>query len=283
GPKISSAIRLLVERTFPVECKLVGEKHLFHARCKEAGLPTAILIGEFAGGRIDGKLERLPATDLFSKPTRSAMGRDAHLWRYDQSQECFFDALTDQSFSGEALLNLFCHLSRFERIVVEQRLQNHAALLPLTNGALSTIRIMTCRTPFDSIDLLPPIIKLPTGRSVADNFHQRGLAAPIDIATGCICGAALQRDDCLGVRWVDKHPDTGQELKGFRIPMLKEAVDLARRAHETFSSMPFIGWDIAILDDHPVIVEGNYAPDTDLTVLPHRLTLSDTQFIPYYN
>jgi hypothetical protein len=38
-----------------------------------------------------------------------------------------------------------------------------------------------------------------------------------------------------------------------------------------------------ILQDGPVLVEGNCPFDTDLTVLPHGLTLSDTQFIPYYN
>jgi Sugar-transfer associated ATP-grasp len=81
----------------------------------------------------------------------------------------------------------------------------------------------------------------------------------------------------------NEHPDGGGKFKGFPIPMWSEAVGLARRAHETFRSMSFIGWDIAILQDGPVLVEGNFPFDTDLTVLPHGLTLSDTQFISYYN
>jgi hypothetical protein len=80
---------------------------------------------------------------------------------------------------------------------------------------------------------------------------------------------------------LEKHPDSDQLFEGFAIPMWSEAVDLARRAHETFPSMHFIGSDIAILQDGPVLVEGNFPFDTDLTVLPHGLTLSDTQFIPY--
>ena len=279
----SPAIRSLLNRTLPVDRELLRDKHLFGARCREAGLPTGILVGEFADGCVDGKLKSLPATDLFSKPARSSWGEGANLWRYDQGHDRFFNALTDQSFSRKALLNIFCDLSRVGRIIVQQRLRNHAALSPLTNGALSTIRIVTCRTPFGSIDLMPPVIKMPTGRAVADNLHQGGIAAPIDILTGSICGPGLQTDNCLGVLWFDKHPDSGQELKGFSIPMWKEAADLARRAHETFPSLHFIGWDIAILDDRPVVVEGNDVPDTDLTVLPHGLTLSDTQFIPYYN
>src|SRR5262249_23624024 len=155
----------------PVDSEFLKDKRLFAARCKEAGLPTPVLIGEFVDGRVDGKLEGLPATDLFSKPAVSSWGKGAHLWRYEQDQDRFFSVLADQSFSREVLLNLFCHLSRSRRIIVQQRLRNHAALLPLTNGALSTIRIVTCRTPLGSIDLMPPVIKMPTGRSSADNLH----------------------------------------------------------------------------------------------------------------
>ena len=107
--------------------------------------------------------------------------------------------------------------------------------------------------------------------------------APLDLATGRVCGSALRKDKVLGVISTNEHPDTGQKFNGFPIPMWREAVDLARRAHRAFPSIHFIGWDIAILEDHPILVEGNALFDTDLTVLPHGLSLSDTQFIPYYN
>jgi hypothetical protein len=124
---------------------------------------------------------------------------------------------------------------------------------------------------------------MPAGRLVVDNFLQGGLAAPIDFAAGRICGPAVRKDNDLGLISTNRHPDTGQEFNGFPIPMWSEAVELARRAHKTFPTVAFIGWDIAILQDGPVLVEGNFPFDTDLTVLPHGLTLSDTQFIPYYN
>jgi hypothetical protein len=124
---------------------------------------------------------------------------------------------------------------------------------------------------------------MPEGRLVVDSFAQGGLAAPIDLATGTICGPALRKDNRLGAIWLEEHPDTAQKFEGLAVPMWAEAVKLARLAHKTFPSLHFIAWDIAILQDGPVLVEGNFMFDIDLTLLPHRLSLSDTQFIPYYN
>jgi Sugar-transfer associated ATP-grasp len=276
------AQQLLMERS-PQECQLLIQKHLFAARCKEAGLRNVRLLAQFIDEHPDEKFEALPAKDLFSKPANGKWGGGAESWRYDRGQNCFFNASTDQKFSGDALFDHLCDISRSGRVILQNKLRNHAALSPLTNGALSTLRIVTCTTPLGSIDFLPPVIRMPAGRLVVDNFALGGLAAPVDFVTGKISGPAVKKDNRLGIISIDKHPDSGQELKGFPIPMWSEAVDLARRAHETFPSMYFIAWDIAILEDGPILVEGNIPADTAGPVLTHGLTLSDTQFISYYN
>ena len=277
------ALHFLSKLNRTLDLPLLENKHFFGRRCIEAGLPSVPVLAEFVEGHPEGKLEGLPATDLFSKPAMHTSGKGGESWRYDRDQDCFFNAATDQQFSRDALLNYLCNLSKRGRLILQKRLKNHRALSLLTNGALSTLRLVTCRAPSSSIDLMPPVIRMPTGRSAADNWAQGGLAAPINMATGTICGPALQKDNCLGVISIDRHPDTGQKLEGFPIPMWIEAVDLARQAHETFPLVHFIGWDIAILQHGPVLVEANVGFDTDLTVLPHGLSLSDTQFIPYYN
>jgi Sugar-transfer associated ATP-grasp len=277
------AQQFLIECKRPSDFQLVHGKHLFPARCEEAKLPSVPLLAEFVDGHPNGKLETLPAIDLVSKPADLGSGYGVESWRYDGGQNCFFNAVTNQRFSRDALHDHLCDLSSSRRIILQGRLKNHAALAPLTNGALSTLRIVTCITPSRSIDLMPPIIRMPAGRSIVDNFAQNGLAAPIDLATGTVCGAAVQMDNYVGLISTERHPDSGQVFIGFCIPRWTEAVQLARRAHQTFSSLPFIAWDIAILQDGPVLIEGNPIFHTDATLLPHRLTLSDTQFIPYYN
>jgi hypothetical protein len=147
---------------------------------------------------------------------------------------------------------------------------------------LSTLRIVTCKNPAGEIELLPAVIRMPHGNGVVDNFGQGGIAAPID-TNGVISGAAIRKDSGLGAVVLERHPDTGTYFKGFQIPFWNETLTLAKRAHGAFPSMAFIGWDIAILSDGPKLLEGNAVWDTDLTVLPHGLTLSDTQYIAYCN
>src|SRR5262249_11230081 len=159
-----------------------------------------------------------------------------------QDQSCFFNAATNEKFSSDALFHYLCNLSKSCRILLQKKLRNHAALSPLTNGALSTLRIATCRAPCGSIDLMPPVIRMPEGRLVVDNFAQGGLAAPIDLATGTICGPALRKDNRLGAIWLEEHPDTAQKFEGFAVPMWAEAVKLVRLAHKTFPSLHFIAW-----------------------------------------
>jgi hypothetical protein len=142
---------------------------------------------------------------------------------------------------------------------------------------------VTCRTPQGTLDILPPVIRMPVGDAIADNIAQGGLAAPIDSATGVICGAAVRKDKRFGVSRCARHPTTGVVFDGFQLPFWPEVLKLAQRAHEAFPSIRFIGWDIAILDQGPVLLEGDALWDSDLTVLPHQIGMSDTQFIPYYN
>merc|ERR1712050_171452 len=46
------------------------------------------------------------------------------------------------------------------------------------------------------------------------------------------------------------HPDTGMDLVGKQIPMLKESLELCKRAHEELCpSAPLAGWDVVLVDE----------------------------------
>jgi glutathione synthase/RimK-type ligase-like ATP-grasp enzyme len=66
------------------------------------------------------------------------------------------------------------------------------------------------------------------------------------------------------VGWHSVHPDTGEQIKGRVLPFWEEAKRLAAEAHRAFADRVVVGWDIAILEDGPILIEGNGNPDMDI-------------------
>jgi hypothetical protein len=261
----------------------LADKSLFAKRCEELKLCSLPSLAEFIDGRMVGaEPADIPADDLFSKPTMLWYGRGARLWRHDGGGR-FTDFESGEVYDKSAMLDELGRqsMSGIGPIILQRRVRNHPALAPLAPTALSTIRLVSCRSPSGGIDFLPPVLRIPLGRSVVDNFHPGGLAAPVDLPTGRICGPAVRFGPILAISKLENHPETGVALIGFVLPFWNETVALARRAHEMFGSLCFVGWDIAILADGPRLVEGNAPCGLDATLLSHGIVLADTQFIPY--
>jgi hypothetical protein len=74
------------------------------------------------------------------------------------------------------------------------------------------------------------------------------------------------------------HPLTGAPIAGREVPSWNEVLDLARRAHAAFPDHVAIGWDIAILEDGPALVEGNKSPDLDIIQRTHGGPVGNSRF-----
>ena len=63
----------------------------------------------------------------------------------------------------------------------------------------------------------------------------------------------------------DKHPLTGFDFNTIKkIPYVKEAIEMVKEAHLLIPNLRYIGWDVAITNDGPCIVEGNEFPSYGL-------------------
>ena len=64
---------------------------------------------------------------------------------------------------------------------------------------------------------------------------------------------------------------TNTSIVGFKIPKYKEVIELAKKASLVVDEVRYVGWDIAVTDKGPVIIEGNEYPGHDIYQLPvHR-------------
>ena len=161
-------------------------------------------------------------------------------------------------------------------VVLEHQLIQHPDMARLHPGSVNTMRILTDNVK-GNVTSAYIIVKMGTGDSVCDNSGQGGILARVDVDTGRITTPAT--DDYFNL--YDKHPDTGIPLVGYQLPMVPEAIALAKEAAQVFPGMGHVGWDMAITPDGPAIIEGNNFPGTDLCQLA-PLWPEKTGLWPYY-
>jgi len=271
--------RLLNLRTAPDEAEMMLDKAQFERWLVERGLPTVRTMVEFAAGQVvrsslgDGGL---PRTSLFSKPNDALQGIGTQRWQYDG--EGWVGA--DGRRRGEAeLLAELAELSHERPLLVQEQLRNHSALAPLAPAALSTVRVLTLRGLDGVVRVVLAVCKIPTGAAPTDHMRLGGMAAPVDLATGRL-GRAIGKSKKTLVAPYERHPDTGVTIDGFQLPLWGEVMRVAVRAHEALARLVCVGWDVAILESGPVIIEGNDNPGHTSSQLPTGVAMAETAVVP---
>jgi len=134
--------------------------------------------------------------------------------------------------------------------IVQSFVENHPVIARVSNGALASLRIVTGMNESGSAEFVATQIGLPHG---AWTTSVASLLASIDPATGRIRHGAMP-----GGKRVEIHPDTNAQIVGIELPFWQESVALVLRAHATaFPRFAFLGWDVALTSDGPVLLETN--------------------------
>jgi hypothetical protein len=138
--------------------------------------------------------------------------------------------------------------------LIQEVLAQHPEMSRLYEQAINTIRIVTFRDG-EQIRVLYAALRAGTGGSRVDNANCGGVAARIDLATGCLLGDGIFSPG-KGTRTLS-HPDSGVAFDGFQIPCFQEAVQSVTGLHRYLYGVHSIGWDVGVTPDGPVIIEGN--------------------------
>jgi len=156
--------------------------------------------------------------------------------------------------------------SRRRAFLVQPRLVNHKDIIDLANGTLATVRVMTCRNERGQYEVTNAVFRMARNKSaVVDNWHAGGIAASVDICTGELGRGTRGAWGATGDGWYEQHFETGTQILKRKLPCWPELIELVQRAHaNAFSDQVVIGWDVALLDSGPCIMEANKAPDLDI-------------------
>ena len=238
--------------------RFFDDKGRFQEKCVELGIPTVPIIVEFEDGKVIwwSESRKLPETDLFTKPNNRSLGIGAERWTYEGPNG--YRNSAGSLLSHNQVLGVLTAASKVQNHILQLRVLNHSSVAAIIDTALCTVRVLTLMAPNRTPEYLGGFLKLPTGNSIVDNItDQGGIAFPVDDKTG-VLGRGTSADPYSA--WFSHHPDTGVEVAGMQLPFWDQVVDLSLKAHGSLSTLPLIGWDIAITPGGPVVVEANVMP-----------------------
>lgn len=156
-------------------------------------------------------------------------------------------------------------LREFEKLlkcglwILQDALVAHSELVKMAGVALHTTRFVTVRTPM-GISMVSSFQAFTTGGAKSDSWANGSIYVGVDANTGCLKREGFYSPWHKNGAIVTTHPDTNIEFEGFRIPFYDEAERICIDAHKLLYATFIVGWDVAITDDGPVIVECNETP-----------------------
>lgn len=199
--------------------------------------------------------------EIFAKPYKGESGKGIEKLKkadYSSLQE-MYDYVTSGKFG-----------------LVEELIKQHHDLDYMYPYSINSYRIVTLVQ--DGVaHCVYATAKFGNSGKFVDNMENSGIACPIDRETGKICGCA----HTSALITYDEHPYTHVKLMGYQLPMVKEAVELCKKAALVVEDMKFIGWDAYVTEDGVGIIEGNDYPGYDFWQLPEH-TPDKIGLWPYY-
>ena len=140
--------------------------------------------------------------------------------------------------------------------IIQEVINQHADINKIYPDAINTMRMDMYLEENGKINIMSSLMRFGKNGSNVDNASAGGFFVPIDIETGIMKEIGLQSLKFGGSVYY-RHPDTGFQFKGFKVPYFEEAKELVKKAAIRLPNT-LVGWDVAISDNGPVLVEGNY-------------------------
>ena len=153
-----------------------------------------------------------------------------------------------------------------EKRIAEECIVQHDEMQRLCPESVNGIRLV-CLYWNDEFHLLYGICRMGAGKgNIADNFSQGGLAVSVDTESGKFNTNAVDKEGDV----YEEHPMSGVHFLGFQVPFWNEVVSLAedcsKHALKT-AGLGYVGWDIAITENGPIVIEGNNRPGINMIQL----------------
>jgi hypothetical protein len=257
----------------PAHQHVTQNKDQFALACRRHRLPVPATLGwtrqgepyDAEGKRIDGPkawaayLSAQLPEHFIAKDVAGAYGSGFRAFR--RGGETFVDADLGSKLDAAAMAALLSGAGSTADVIIQERLFDSASLSALCGRrGLQTARINTLLHRDGSVSILFFMIKVLAGRTLTDNFSMGttgNLIAFGNVETGVLRGAVTLHPCGSGMTTIDRHPVTAVPFDGFQLPWWPEAVALVKVAQRCFRELSTLGWDVALTDEGPKLIEAN--------------------------
>ncbi len=225
----------------------VQDKSRFADLCRRHELPCIATLAVFRdGSQLWPATPFIPALPLlWVKDLSGSRGAGAARWRLDAGH--YHNDDKQMTFSPEALARQWLPRD----CLVQPCLDNHPALAALSDGTLVDFRVVTGIHRDGWVEVVATLGHLPCGGPSG----RRYIVGAIDRNNHCLISPTLS-----GFQIIKNHPDTGAEITAQPVPFWPAALELVVNAHKKvpeFSRFVFLGWDVAITPEGPLLIETN--------------------------
>ena len=181
---------------------------------------------------------------IFSKPDDSCSG-----------QGIYQNYVINKDTNLQGLYNFL----KENNLFVEDCIIQHETMNKLHPSSINTVRVCTL-VKDNKAHVMYALQRIGINGMKVDN-----------VGAGGIYTVLSDKGEIINPCWSDKtistytvHPSTKMNLIGFKVPHFKEALKLCKKAALVVKDVRYVGWDIAITKDGPIIVEGNPLPGYDM-------------------
>lgn len=167
---------------------------------------------------------------------------------------------------GECSRGEFFKSIRKGSYILQDYIEQDPSVSRLSPAGVSTIRIATVRCGTRASVFYSLLRMSSTPNAKVDNASQGGTFVGIEDQTGRLRKFGFYDDDVHYRNTIETHhPVSGLEYEGFQLPLWGDVVSLVKDLHKRFfRGFMLIGWDVALTENGPVVLEINTNPCTKM-------------------
>ncbi|HEX2525807.1 MAG TPA: sugar-transfer associated ATP-grasp domain-containing protein [Geminicoccus sp.] len=239
---------------------VLHDKLKLHELLRGLGFPLTTLLADNDGAtfRVDGTERHVGDHAAFVALVRELLGRSATGSIFAKPVDGSRGHGCHRIDSADANLEEVYAQAQATHYLFEETLIQHPSLAAMNPPSVNTIRVLTCGEPGEPATAFAAILRLGVGGSAVDNASHGGIFVGLEMETGRLFPEAREFFKHGGNVYTT-HPDNGFRFEGAQVPHFDEVLKVAERA-TAHVPHDLIGWDIAVTEAGPVIIEGNASP-----------------------